>query len=102
VVRQKEEILKMATSKTKTTAGSKLEAFIKMRDAAKSEVLAEIAELEQQLEEKRSSARELGFIADAVSGRARRAVGKRVCKICGQPGHNARRHKGEKTMTAAK
>jgi len=92
----------MATKKAGSTSGSKIEAFKKLRDEARQEILAEIADLEKQIEEKKTEARELGFITESAPARGKRAVGARACKICGQLGHNSRTCPQREKASAAK
>lgn len=77
-----------------------MEAFRRLRDEAKKEILESIADLEKQIEAKRAEARELGFIT-VTPVRGKRAVGARACKVCGQLGHNSRTCPQRETAKAA-
>lgn len=92
----------MAKEKTALEEIQKLQEEFESKIAAKRE--AALEELRIDLTEARKVVKDIENQIAALSGKKTRArvEGERVCSVCGQKGHNARRHTKEEIAAAKK
>lgn len=89
----------VAKEKTALEEIQKLQAEFEEKIASKRE--AALEELRSDLSEARKVVKDIESQIGALGG-TKRKTGTRVCQVCGQPGHNARRHTAAEKAAAKK